>query len=95
MMLPGIGELIDVRFLLTGRPVVHDIFSSLSNVSTIGMEVNENIRRCVTESVANNESLRRHKEQIIATIYENSAGMFRYAGTCSPSLYRFANHCVY
>ncbi|KAA8893231.1 hypothetical protein FN846DRAFT_550090 [Sphaerosporella brunnea] len=79
MMLPGIGELIDVRFLLTGRPVVHDIFASLPNVSTIDMDVNDDIRRFVTESVADNESLRLHKEKIIATIYENSAGMFRYA----------------
>ncbi|CAG8690962.1 13690_t:CDS:2, partial [Acaulospora colombiana] len=80
MSMPSLGEEIHVRFLLTGRPNVHDIFASLPYVSTIDMEVNEDIRKFVNEQVAGNESLRRHESQIIATIYENSQGMFRYAG---------------
>ncbi|PVF93059.1 hypothetical protein CPB86DRAFT_801526 [Serendipita vermifera] len=78
MLLPSLGEL-HVQFLLTGRPNVHDIFAPLPYVSTIDMEVNEDIRKFVNEKVAGNESLRRHENQIIATIYENSQGMFRYA----------------
>jgi hypothetical protein len=81
MLLPATNVRIDVQFLLTGRPVVHDIFASLPNVSTIDMEVNDDIRKFVTETVADNDSLQRHKDKIIATIYENSAGMFRYAGS--------------
>ncbi|KAF8242724.1 hypothetical protein K440DRAFT_564475, partial [Wilcoxina mikolae CBS 423.85] len=80
MLLPATNDKINVQFLLTGRPNVHDIFARLPDVSTIHMEVNDDIRKFVTEKVANNESLERHKEDIIATIYENSAGMFRYAG---------------
>jgi hypothetical protein len=83
MLMPNIGEEIHVRFLLTGRPNVHEIFASLPYVSTVDMEVNEDIRKFVNEKVADNESLRRHESQIVATIYENSQGMFRYAGTCS------------
>ncbi|PVF92909.1 hypothetical protein CPB86DRAFT_877537 [Serendipita vermifera] len=79
MLLPSLGEELQVQFLLTGRPNVHDIFASLPYVSTIDMEVNEDIRKFVNEQVAGNESLRRHESQIIATIYENSQGMFRYA----------------
>jgi hypothetical protein len=82
MLMPNIGEEIHVRFLLTGRPNVHEIFASLPYVSTVDMEVNEDIRKFVNEKVADNESLRRHESQIVATIYENSQGMFRYAGTC-------------
>ncbi|PVF91343.1 hypothetical protein CPB86DRAFT_802887 [Serendipita vermifera] len=80
MLLLNLGEGLQVQFLLTGRPNVHDIFASLPYVSTIDMEVNEDIRKFVNEKVAGNESLRRHESQIIATIYENSQGMFRYAG---------------
>jgi hypothetical protein len=80
MMMPNIGEDIHVRFLLTGRPNVHDIFAPLSYVSTIDMDVNADIRKFVNEKVADNESLRGHEIDIIATIYENSQGMFRYAG---------------
>jgi hypothetical protein len=80
MLMPNIGEDIHVRFLLTGRPNVHDIFASLSYVSTIDMDVNADIRKFVNEKVADNEGLRRHESEIVATIYENSQGMFRYAG---------------
>jgi hypothetical protein len=79
-MMPNMGEEIHVRFLLTGRPNVHDIFAPLSYVSTIDMDVNADIRKFVNEKVADNEGLRRHASEIIATIYENSQGMFRYAG---------------
>jgi hypothetical protein len=78
--IPSLGADIPVQFLLTGRPNVHDIFSSLPSVVTIDMEVNEDIRKFVNEKVADNESLRQHESQINATIYENSQGMFRYAG---------------
>jgi hypothetical protein len=80
MMMPNIGEEVHLRFLLTGRPNVHDIFASLSYVSTIDMDVNADIRKFVNEKVADNESLQRHESDIVATIYENSQGMFRYAG---------------
>jgi hypothetical protein len=86
MMMPNIGEEVHLRFLLTGRPNVHELFSPLSYVATIDMEVNEDIRKFVTERVADNEGLRRHAGKIVATIYENSQGMFRYAGKCSFSI---------
>jgi hypothetical protein len=77
MLMPNIGEEVHVRFLLTGRPNVHDTFTTLP---TIDMDVNDDIRRFVKQEVAENESLHRHESRIIATIYENSQGMFRYAG---------------
>jgi hypothetical protein len=80
MLMPSIGEEIRVQFLLIGRPNVHDIFASLPYVSTIDMDVNADIRKFINEKVADNEGLRRHESEIIATIYENSQGMFRYAG---------------
>jgi hypothetical protein len=83
MLMPTIGKEIHVRFLLTGRPNVHEVFASLPYVSTVDMEVNDDIRKFVNEKVADNESLRRHESQIVATIYENSQGMFRYAGEYS------------
>ncbi|PVF92433.1 hypothetical protein CPB86DRAFT_829994 [Serendipita vermifera] len=79
MLMPSIGTEIPVRFVLTGRPNVHDMFSSLPFVATIDMDVNEDIRKFINKEVENNESLRQHESQIIATIYENSQGMFRYA----------------
>jgi hypothetical protein len=80
MLMPNIGEEIRVQFLLTGRPNVHDIFAPLPYVSTIDMEVNGDICKFVNEKVAGSEGLRRHENEIIATLYENSEGMFRYAG---------------
>jgi hypothetical protein len=80
MMMPNIGEETHIRFLLTGRPNVHDFFAPLPYVSTIDMDVNADIRKFVNEKVADNEGLRRHESEIVATIYENSQGMFRYAG---------------
>jgi hypothetical protein len=80
MLMPNIGEGIHVHFLLTGRPNVHDTFATLSYVSTLDMDVDDDIRKFVKKEVAENESLHRHEGQIIATIYENSQGMFRYAG---------------
>jgi hypothetical protein len=91
MLMPNIGEEIHVRFLLTGRPNVHDIFAHLPYVSTIDMEVNEDIRKFINERVADNEGLRPHESQIVATIYENSQGMFRYAGMY---LYSTCSECV-
>jgi hypothetical protein len=82
MLMPSVGEKVRLQFLLTGRPNVHDTFATLPYVSIIDMDVNEDIRKFVNEQVADNESLRRHESQIVATIYENSQGMFRYAGTC-------------
>ncbi|CAG8639813.1 11711_t:CDS:10, partial [Acaulospora colombiana] len=79
MLMPTVGFEPPIRFLLTGRPNVHDIFAPLSFVSTLDMEVNEDIRKFVNEKVADNESLRHHENQIVATIYENSQGMLRYA----------------
>jgi hypothetical protein len=80
MSVPSIGGEIPVRFILTGRPNVHDVFAPLPYVSTINMNVDEDIRKYVNEKVMDNEGLRPHEAQIIATIYENSQGMFRYAG---------------
>jgi hypothetical protein len=80
MLMPTIREELHLKFILTGRPNVHDIFAQLPYVSTIDMEVNDDIRKFVHEKVADNEGLRRHASDIIATIYENSQGMFRYAG---------------
>jgi hypothetical protein len=80
MLMPTIGEELHLKFILTGRPNVHDIFAQLPYFSTIDMEVNDDIRKFVNETVADNEGLRRHASDIIATIYENSQGMFRYAG---------------
>jgi hypothetical protein len=80
MMLPTIGGNIPIRFILTGRPNVHNIFASLSYMSTIGMDVNEDIRKFVKEKVADDERLRRHEDHIMATILMNSQGMFHYAG---------------
>jgi hypothetical protein len=82
MLMPTTGEEPNLKFVLTGRPNVHDIFAQLSYMCTIDMEVNDDIRKFVNEKVADNEGLRRHASQIIATIYENSQGMFRYAGKC-------------
>lgn len=79
MLMPNIGEEIHVQFLITGRPNVPDIFAILPYMSTIGMEVNKDIHKFINETVAGNKSLQRHESQIIATIYENSQGMFRYA----------------
>ncbi|PVF92910.1 hypothetical protein CPB86DRAFT_145103 [Serendipita vermifera] len=79
MLMPDTGEKIQVQFLLTGRPNVHDIFAPLRYVSTLDMDVNEDIRKFINEKVADNEGLRRHESQIVATIYENTQGMFRYA----------------
>jgi hypothetical protein len=80
MLMPNIGEEIHVKFLLTGRPNVHDTFATLPYVSTAHMDVNDDIRKFVKKEVAKNESLQRHESRIVATIYENSQGMFRYAG---------------
>jgi hypothetical protein len=80
MLMPNMGQEIHVRFLLTGRPNVHDVFGTLPYVSTIDMDVNDDIRKFINEKVADHESLRRHESQIVATVYENSQGMFRYAG---------------
>jgi hypothetical protein len=80
MLMPAIGEEIHIKFALTGRPNVHDIFAQLPYVSTIDMDVNDDIRKFVNEKVADNEGLRPHASLINATIYENSQGMFRYAG---------------
>jgi hypothetical protein len=80
MLMPTIGKKLNLKFVLTGRPNVHDTFAQLPYVSTIDMDVNDDIRKFVREKVADNEGLRRHASDIIATIYENSQGMFRYAG---------------
>ncbi|PVF92064.1 hypothetical protein CPB86DRAFT_878135 [Serendipita vermifera] len=79
MLMPSIGTDIPVRFVLTGRPNVHEVFAPLPYVATIDMDVNEDIRKFISKEVATNESLRQHESQIIATIYENSQGRFRYA----------------
>ncbi|PVF93060.1 hypothetical protein CPB86DRAFT_790504 [Serendipita vermifera] len=90
MLLLSLDEGLQVQFLLTGRPNVHDIFATLPYVSTINMEVNEDIRKYVNERVAGNESLRRHESQIIATIYDNSQGMFRYAALVLEELNEYS-----
>jgi hypothetical protein len=92
MLMPTIGEELHVKFVMTGRPNVHDIFAQLSYVSTIDMDVNDDIRKFVNEKVADNEGLRRHASQIIATIYENSQGMFRYAGKYHTGLHLHGTH---
>jgi hypothetical protein len=68
------------RFLVTGRPIVRELFEDKPNVSTIEMDVGEDISKFITEQVAEIKGLDRHKEAIIQTVNENSAGMFRYAG---------------
>jgi hypothetical protein len=80
MLMPSVGADVPIRFLLTGRPNVQEFFVSLPFLSTLDMDVNDDIRKFVKEKVADNESLRYHENQIVATIYENSQGMFRYAG---------------
>jgi hypothetical protein len=80
MSIPSTSNEVHVRFLLTGRPNVHEIFTPLSYMSAIDMDVNADIRKFINGKVADNEGLRRHENEIIATIYENSQGMFRYAG---------------
>ena len=68
------------RFLVTGRPVVRDLLEDKPNVSTIKMNVGEDISKFITEKVAKIKSLEHHADAIIHTVNENSAGMFRYAG---------------
>jgi hypothetical protein len=80
MLLPTLKSNIPIRFVLTGRPNVHDIFAPLPYVTTINMDASEDIRKFVKEKVVDNESLHQHEDHIIATIAENSQGMFRYAG---------------
>jgi hypothetical protein len=74
---------IGVRFLLTGRPEVHHHFHSHPSVSTIRMKVNDDISKFITEKLEHIECLRSHKAEILDTVHQNSAGMFRYAGACT------------
>jgi len=72
----------DVRFFLTGRPVVGHLFRTIPGVATIEMNATADIALFITQKVEGNKSLLHHRDRIIATVNENSEGMFRYAGTC-------------
>jgi len=72
----------DVRFFLTGRPVVGHLFRNIPGVATIEMNATADIALFITQKVEGNESLLPHRDRIIATVNKNSEGMFRYAGTC-------------
>jgi hypothetical protein len=85
VLLPAIEEA-GVRFLVTGRPVVRDLFEDQSNVTTIQMKVDDDISRYIKAQVEQIPGLKRHSDEIISTINENSAGMFRYAGEYSCTL---------
>jgi hypothetical protein len=79
VLLPAIEEA-GVRFLVTGRPVVRDLFEKQPNVSTVQMKVVDDISRYIKAQVEQIPGLKRHSDEIISTVNENSAGMFRYAG---------------
>lgn len=65
------------RFLVTGRPVVNHLLDDKPGVSTIKMQVGDDIRKFITEKVVKIKGLEHHAEDIIHTVNENSAGMFR------------------
>jgi hypothetical protein len=71
---------VGTRFLVTGRPIVRDLFEGKNNVSTIKMDVKDDISKFIEQEVAQLPNLKRHAQAIITTINDNSAGMFRYAG---------------
>ncbi|RPA80796.1 hypothetical protein BJ508DRAFT_362250 [Ascobolus immersus RN42] len=79
-----------LQILLTGRPVVSEFFVPLRSISTIRMEVNADILRLVEKSVEKNPSFAPHKDMIIRTIHNNSAGMFRYAALLLQELQHFS-----
>jgi hypothetical protein len=80
VLLPEI-EKVGASFMVTGRPVVHHLFGKEPNVSTIKMDVDDDISKFIREEVAKSPRLKSYAEEIISTVNENSAGMFRYAGT--------------
>jgi len=87
--LPASKE-VGARFLITSRPE-HDISEMFKNdpdVSTIGMDVEGDIREYVKERVAAIERLHRFKEKIISTVPGNAGGMFRYAALMFEELNR-------
>jgi hypothetical protein len=85
VLLPAIAKA-GVRFLVTGRPVVRDLFENQPNVSTIQMQVGDDISRFIKAQVEQIPGLKRHRNEIISTVNENSAGMFRYAGKYNYSI---------
>jgi len=82
LQLPETYQPSDVRFFLTGRPVVGHLFRTIPGVATIEMNATADIALFITQKMENNESLLPHRDRFIATVNENSEGMFRYAGTC-------------
>jgi hypothetical protein len=69
MSMPTTGEQVHVKFVLIGRPNVHDIFTQLPYMSTIDMDVHNDIHKFVNQKVTDNEDLRRHAPRMIATMY--------------------------
>jgi hypothetical protein len=82
LQLPETHQPSDVRFFLTGRPVVGHLFRTVPGVTTIEMNATADIALFITQRVEDNESLLPHRDRIIATVNKNSEGMFRYAGMC-------------
>ncbi|KAA8902942.1 hypothetical protein FN846DRAFT_954798 [Sphaerosporella brunnea] len=70
---------VNARFLVTGRQHVSECFHGKHNVATIKMETMEDIKKFIIEKVAQLPKLNPHADEIIQTVNENAAGMFRYA----------------
>ncbi|KAF8540407.1 hypothetical protein BDD12DRAFT_833396 [Trichophaea hybrida] len=87
VLLPAVKEA-DVRFLVTGRPVVRDLFEHQPNVSTVQMNVDDDISKYIKAQVEQIPGLKRHIDEIISTVNKNSAGMFRYAALVLDELKR-------
>ncbi|RPA76424.1 hypothetical protein BJ508DRAFT_8549 [Ascobolus immersus RN42] len=68
-----------VRLLLTGRPVVADLFSNIPGFKLIDMESRDDIKTMVTFKVKENPALQQIESKILGKILETSDGMFRYA----------------
>jgi hypothetical protein len=68
MSMPTTGEQVHIKFVLIGRPNVHDIFAQLPYMYTIDMDVHNDIHKFVNQKVTDNEALRRYAPQMIATM---------------------------
>lgn len=69
------------RFIITSRPEqdIAEMFVTISDVASIEMEVEEDIRKYVMNEVTTCLQLQPFQKQIISKIPANSRGMFRYA----------------
>ncbi|RPA85751.1 hypothetical protein BJ508DRAFT_167141 [Ascobolus immersus RN42] len=83
------------RILLTGRPVyvVKQSFVSLEEanvLSVIQMDVGDDIKKLIEDTVKDRPELKHVKDMIVQTIHENSDGMFRYAALVLEELLEYS-----